>query len=630
MSLKIFHTRWNSVIISSLAISIAVITAVQFTFTGSEQLLVQKTTNLLSANLSKDNTAISDMLYDAQKVSAIISTNSNITRLLSVSAQGRQKHSFLDYSVEDLNRITQLESIVTNYRNTVVDYQMHVVILGMDGSLYSVLDGVGNRYQFASNFMEGLRKQAWFRKFLGSDQNSLWKAPYYYDNSTGVPLEENGYAQSHILFCRKIFDYYSQQELGVAVVSVLGDNLRQKWFGRESFITGLLNSNGDVIYSSGQNFDTAYQGVSASLHTAGLPDEDSSYTVLRDKNGESFVLTYSTLPFEKWRLVNLMPLSSITQEIKLMRNNTYTIDFLVLLAAVLSCALMLTYIMRPYNRILKKMNRMHIGDVPVGAAEEKIISVPDAERKFDQMADHIEKMTAAALEKQKLEAKMQYETLRAQLDPHFLFNTLNTIKWSAMASNAGNIADMIACLGRLLESAMRRGEEDIPLFRELEMVESYMQIKNWTLKYRYELKVQVPECFFNYPVFKYCLQPIVENAIVHGMEGMENGVVTIRARRENGFLLLEVHNNGKEMSPEQISQVLLQVRSASDSKRTLTGVGLSSIDGMVKLRYGKEYGILIDSGPGRGTTVTVSLPYRETDERRENRNAGDDKGPDCR
>jgi sensor histidine kinase YesM len=225
---------------------------------------------------------------------------------------------------------------------------------------------------------------------------------------------------------------------------------------------------------------------------------------------------------------------------------------------------------------------------------------------------------------------MQYETLRAQLDPHFLFNTLNTIKWSAMASNAGNIADMIACLGRLLESAMRRGEEDIPLFRELEMVESYMQIKNWTLKYRYELKVQVPECFFNYPVFKYCLQPIVENAIVHGMEGMENGVVTIRARRENGFLLLEVHNNGKEMSPEQISQVLLQVRSASDSKRTLTGVGLSSIDGMVKLRYGKEYGILIDSGPGRGTTVTVSLPYRETDERRENRNAGDDKGPDCR
>lgn len=157
--------------------------------------------------------------------------------------------------------------------------------------------------------------------------------------------------------------------------------------------------------------------------------------------------------------MNLIPRSSVTQEIELMRNNTYTISVLVLLAAVVICALMLIYVMRPYNRILKKMTLMQIGNVPVGQQAEKVISIPDAERKFDQMTVRIEEMTAAALEKQALEEKMRYETLRAQLDPHFLFNTLNTIKWSAMASNAGNIADMIACLGGVLENAIHRGKK---------------------------------------------------------------------------------------------------------------------------------------------------------------------------
>ncbi|WP_326520355.1 sensor histidine kinase [Faecalispora jeddahensis] len=238
-----------------------------------------------------------------------------------------------------------------------------------------------------------------------------------------------------------------------------------------------------------------------------------------------------------------------------------------------------------------------------------MISIPDAERKFDQMTVRIEEMTAAALEKQALEEKMRYETLRAQLDPHFLFNTLNTIKWSAMASNAGNIADMIACLGGVLENAIHRGEEEIPLSKELELVKSYIQIKNWTLKHRYELKIEVPEQFYQYPVFKYCLQPIVENAVIHGMEGMQNGVITIRARQEMDCLFLDVHNNGTEMTPEQIKSVLEHVRSSIDSRRTLTGVGLSSIDGMVKLRYGKKYGISMVSAPGQGTTVSICLPY---------------------
>lgn len=614
--------------ISSLAICIVAFSVIQLTFQNSEKLLIEKTTTLISANLSKDKASISNMLYDVQKISAITSTNKSITQMLAAGAKGKPKSSFLDYSIEDLNRITQLESIITNYRNTLFDYQMHMVILGNDGSLYSVLDGVGNRYQFSSAFIDGLRRQPWFTDFLSSDQKALWRAPYFYDDSTGALIAKSGNSNSHILFCRKIYDYYSQQELGVAVVSLLSDNLRQNWVGNEATSTGLVNSDGNIIYSSRSDFDTAYYHLTSSWNIGSLSANRSEYTVVHSESGESYVLTSTPLPFDNWLLLNLIPRSSVTQEIELMRNNTYTISVLVLLAAVVICALMLIYVMRPYNRILKKMTLMQIGNVPVGQQAEKVISIPDAERKFDQMTVRIEEMTAAALEKQALEEKMRYETLRAQLDPHFLFNTLNTIKWSAMASNAGNIADMIACLGGVLENAIHRGEEEIPLSKELELVKSYIQIKNWTLKHRYELKIEVPEQFYQYPVFKYCLQPIVENAVIHGMEGMQNGVITIRARQEMDCLSLDVHNNGTEMTPEQIKSVLEHVRSSIDSRKTLTGVGLSSIDGMVKLRYGKKYGISMVSTPGQGTTVSICLPYpvmrkgEDTDE-------GASEGSDC-
>lgn len=625
---KILHSWWSIILISSLAICIVAFSVIQLTFQNSEKLLIEKTTTLISANLSKDKASISNMLYDVQKISAITSTNKSITQMLAAGAKGKPKSSFLDYSIEDLNRITQLESIITNYRNTLFDYQMHMVILGNDGSLYSVLDGVGNRYQFSSAFIDGLRRQPWFTDFLSSDQKALWRAPYFYDDSTGALIAKSGNSNSHILFCRKIYDYYSQQELGVAVVSLLSDNLRQNWVGNEVTSTGLVNSDGKIIYSSRSDFDTAYYHLTSSWNIRSLSANRSEYTVVHSESGESYVLTSTPLPFDNWLLLNLIPRSSVTQEIELMRNNTYTISVLVLLAAVVICALMLIYVMRPYNRILKKMTLMQIGNVPVGQQAEKVISIPDAERKFDQMTVRIEEMTAAALEKQALEEKMRYETLRAQLDPHFLFNTLNTIKWSAMASNAGNIADMIACLGGVLENAIHRGEEEISLSKELELVKSYIQIKNWTLKHRYELKIEVPEQFYQYPVFKYCLQPIVENAVIHGMEGMQNGVITIRARQEMDCLFLNVHNNGTEMTPEQIKSVLEHVRSSIDSRKTLTGVGLSSIDGMVKLRYGKKYGISMVSAPGKGTTVSICLPYpvmrkgEDTDE-------GASEGSDC-
>lgn len=130
----------------------------------------------------------------------------------------------------------------------------------------------------------------------------MWRAPYFYDDSTGALIAKSGNSNSHILFCRKIYDYYSQQELGVAVVSLLSDNLRQNWVGNEATSTGLVNSDGNIIYSSRSDFDTAYYHLTSSWNIRSLSANRSEYTVVHSESGESYVLTSTPLPFDNWLL----------------------------------------------------------------------------------------------------------------------------------------------------------------------------------------------------------------------------------------------------------------------------------------------------------------------------------------
>ena len=242
-----------------------------------------------------------------------------------------------------------------------------------------------------------------------------------------------------------------------------------------------------------------------------------------------------------------------------------------------------------------------------------VFGIVEAELEISRMVDYIEKLSAQTIKQKEIEQNLRYEMLRAQINPHFLFNTLNVIKWSSMISGAGNIADMITSLGILLESTMNRREEEVPLKEEIRVVKAWVEIKNWGLKNRIELVTDIQQELEEFKVIKFFLQPLVENAVLHGMGEATHGTIWVTAEPYGERVCVTVQDNGVGMEQGKLDEILKEMDENS-KKRHVTGIGLTSIHELMKARYGPDYGLYIESRIGYGTKVFAVFPYRRGSE----------------
>ena len=208
--------------------------------------------------------------------------------------------------------------------------------------------------------------------------------------------------------------------------------------------------------------------------------------------------------------------------------------------------------------------------------------------------------------------------MRSQIDPHFLYNTLEAIRKMALTKDAPEVAQMALDMGKIFRYSTK-GEETVPLREELEMIGAYLEIQRVRFGDRIRVFLAVPEEAVSCMVMKMLLQPLVENAIVHGLEpGEESGGIFIAARLEGETLLLTVKDDGAGIAPGRLDE--LQRALGQEVYDTTKHVGILNTQARIRLRYGREYGIAIESTPGDGTTVQIRIPA----ERRE-----DVSGTDC-
>ncbi|GBG05963.1 two-component sensor histidine kinase [Paenibacillus agaridevorans] len=207
------------------------------------------------------------------------------------------------------------------------------------------------------------------------------------------------------------------------------------------------------------------------------------------------------------------------------------------------------------------------------------------------------------------------QALQAQINPHFLFNTLNMIKWTAYMSEAPNVADMVSNLGKMLELSINRSGDFLTLKEELEHLELYIELQKMRFQENFQLEIEVPESMLDGRVPKLLLQPIVENAILHGFAKSNVArKVLIRAAYHRYGILIEVADNGIGISEEKIQEILSLEQ--SDENRRFSGIGLRNVHDRIQLYFGKTYGIEIESDLNKGTIIKVLIPYE--------RNRGDE------
>lgn len=270
---------------------------------------------------------------------------------------------------------------------------------------------------------------------------------------------------------------------------------------------------------------------------------------------------------------------------------------------------MSNYVFRPLKRLAEGMRRFRKGDfdakIELGREDE-----------FEQLAVGFNKMTSqlkATMEEQVQAERTLNETriemMQAQLNPHFLYNTLDTIKWAAKAGGVPEVATMSASLAGILRTSISE-KQFCKLKKELELVQNYCEIQKIRFDDRFDLTVDVPDEVREAVIPKLILQPIVENAIIHGMNESESGHIYIAAVREmsdgKDLLKISIQDDGKGISDEMMNAL------NNDDVATLKGhLGLNNVNTIIRIYYGREYGVMAFRPTTGGTVMIVTLPYSE-------------------
>ncbi|GLC79698.1 hypothetical protein LBYZC6_18120 [Lacrimispora brassicae] len=316
-----------------------------------------------------------------------------------------------------------------------------------------------------------------------------------------------------------------------------------------------------------------------------------------------------------WSLSQVLSQQQFEQQ-----KNLYTLFIAGICLTIVSLGVLLAFllnkiIMEPIQRLSGKIHNISTGDFSRDTAIEWNHELGQVGRGINDMSENIITLMEKRVADEKQKKDLEYQILQSQINPHFLYNTLNSIKWMATIQNADGIADMTTALARLLKNVSKGNASMIPLREELDLVKDYFLIQ----KYRYGGSVTIEyfiesQDLYDCEIHRFTLQPIIENALFHGIEPAKTaGRITVSVRSENPgskkALRIDITDNGIGMSQDTINKVFLQEADGQNKTEFFRHVGISNVNRRIQYDFGPEYGITINSCPGKFTTMTILIPY---------------------
>ena len=359
----------------------------------------------------------------------------------------------------------------------------------------------------------------------------------------------------------------------------------------------LMDQSGAIVYHPQQR-----------LLYAGLKSEDTaSLATLADGtyDDDTVIYSLSTVEGSGWRVVGVSYVDELVNQNVREMIQLSGVMALVILAAALFTSWLLSHLLgRPLRGLASAMERFesdadHFTYQPVGGTRE----VRELSDSFGHMVVRIQQLMSTVRQEEVNLRKTELKALQAQINPHFLYNTLDSIAWMCERGRNTDAVNMVHALARLFRISISRGNELIPIAKELEHAESYLQIQKYRYKNQFTYTFEVDPACLEYYCNKITLQPIIENAINHGLDLMvDEGQITVQVCQEGEDILFRVRDNGVGMSREQVDAIL------HHSPGDRTGIGIKNVDDRLKIYFGKEYGLRITSELDVGTCVEIRMP----------------------
>lgn len=359
----------------------------------------------------------------------------------------------------------------------------------------------------------------------------------------------------------------------------------------------LLDDAGNLVYHPQQQL--IYSGLKSEDTAALAGLDDGVYD-----NG-TVITCVNSVGDSGWRVVSVSYVDELVD-----RNMAEMLQLSCVLGAlVLACALLTSWVLsrlltRPLRGLAGAMESFeadadHFTYHPVGGTRE----VRELSDSFGHMVLRIQQLMVTVRQEEINLRKTELKALQAQINPHFLYNTLDSIAWMCEQGQNADAVRMVHALARLFRISISKGHELIPIAKEIEHAESYLQIQKYRYTNRFTYTFSVDPACLDCLCNKITLQPILENAINHGLDLMvDEGEIEVQVCPDGGDILFRVRDNGVGMTAEQVQAILH--RQPGDR----TGIGIKNVDDRLKIYFGKQYGLRIDSVPDVGTCVEIRMP----------------------
>ena len=309
-----------------------------------------------------------------------------------------------------------------------------------------------------------------------------------------------------------------------------------------------------------------------------------------------------------WTLISEVPVSVLYADMRSLRQ-WFVVSAVAALAVGLGMAAYFLYrLTKPLDELRIAMSQMEQGKLGAQLREDSRNELGMLGRQFNRMSQSIEELVNQIQTVEEEKRMLEKEALQAQINPHFLFNTLSNIKYMAMIVKSNTIAESITALGNFLAPIYKSNADLWRLEDEISYVENYVKIMNYRFGGQIKTEYEMPDEARQLYLLKFILQPLVENAIQHGFEKREGaGTIVIRARKENGLLAVCVEDDGCGLSEEELLKLRTRLE-AYGCKQGQGHIGLGNVHRRLKVYYGDAYGVSVESREGSGTTVCVRVP----------------------
>lgn len=501
----------------------------------------------------------------------------------------------------------------TTAENTVIDKLLKRILLFND-NIHSVFlfNNFGQYdYRMEQYSLRGKLDcygEEWFQKCL----TLKGKAYFFIGKEFRDKLRNLADKEYHFSIARAVMDTQSVKPLGVICINI------DKSFFRD-ICRDIMTIPGERVLILDEAdrivYDTEEENILKLVEQSGFNMPELTRSENKSSiqiNGEKFLIDTVNSVSESLKLVRIIPEDKLFVNLKIMQQQFL---LLILISVFLSLLLSiyLTYgITKPMKRLISTMRVVEKGDLSIRFSVRQKDEIGLLGRSFNKMIRKIEKLINIVYISQIRKKEAELDALQTQINPHFIYNTLESIRMMAELNDDAETSRMTFMLARLLRYSISTKKQKVTVKQEVEHLNNYLELQNMRFEDKFQLVVDLDEELYHAGIIKLVFQPVVENAIVHGFEGIEGkGVIRISGRHEEGRIVLCIEDNGKGIPAEQLEELNRKINDFSQNDGEKGSIGLKNVNERIQLHYGESFGIRLCSEPDKGTVVILEFPDAE-------------------